>query len=109
MLYISGISSRRPDNTWDGVTVEPDGTVILDITKQTRAVIENIKAILHAAGLGLENLVDLTVFLVDMKDYAEFNKVYNEYFDAQSGKVGLLRAGSDDGCRASTSQPESSY
>jgi 2-aminomuconate deaminase len=36
--------------------------------------------ILHAAGAGLENLVDLTVFLVDMKDYKEFNEVYNTFF-----------------------------
>lgn len=80
MLYISGISSRNPDSkTWRGVE-ESDGKFILDIKEQTRAVIENIQNILKAANLGLENLVDLTVFLVDMKDYAAFNEVYNEYF-----------------------------
>ncbi|KAJ3340374.1 cytoplasmic RNA-binding protein [Gonapodya sp. JEL0774] len=44
-----------------------------------------IKIILNAAGLGLENVVDLTVFLVDMKDYAGMNEVYNEYFKAETG------------------------
>jgi 2-aminomuconate deaminase len=88
MLYISGISSRNRDSkSWRGAE-EKDGKFILDIKEQTRgrandngtAVIENIQNILRQAGLGLENLVDLTVFLVDMKDYAEFNQVYNEYF-----------------------------
>jgi 2-aminomuconate deaminase len=41
--------------------------------------------ILEAAGSSLKDLVDVTVFLVDMKDYAKMNAVYNEYFDAQTG------------------------
>jgi 2-aminomuconate deaminase len=41
--------------------------------------------ILKAAGGTLKNLLDITVFLVDMKDYAAFNIVYNKYFDAQTG------------------------
>lgn len=85
LLFISGISSRRPDNTHDGVTIDPDGTVHKDIALQTRAVIQNIEAILHAADLTLKHLVDLTVFLVDMNDYNAFNQVYNEFFDAQTG------------------------
>jgi 2-aminomuconate deaminase len=56
-----------------------------DIAAQARAVIENIAAILAAAGAGLEHIVDVTVFLVDMDDYAAFNAVYNEYFDAAAG------------------------
>ncbi|KAI9348274.1 Endoribonuclease L-PSP/chorismate mutase-like protein [Zopfochytrium polystomum] len=80
MIFVSGISSRRPDNTWEGVKENPDGTWELDIAAQTRAVIQNIEAILKAAGAGLEHLVDLTVFLVDMKDYAKFNEVYNTFF-----------------------------
>ncbi|KAI8809820.1 Endoribonuclease L-PSP/chorismate mutase-like protein [Cladochytrium replicatum] len=84
-VYVSGISSRRFDNTWEGVEELPDGTWKLDIRAQTRAVIENIKTILEAAGGGLEHLVDVTVFLVDMNDYAEMNEVYNEYFTAENG------------------------
>lgn len=84
-IYVSGVSSRRRDNTHAGVTIHHDGTVERDIREQTRAVIENIAAILNTAGAGLEHLVDVTVFLVDMADYAGMNAVYNEYFDARTG------------------------
>lgn len=85
LIYVSGISSRRPDNTHEGVTIKENGEVILDIAEQTRAVIENIKAILESCGSGLKNVLDITVFLVDMKDYKKFNEVYDRYFDAETG------------------------
>lgn len=85
LIFVSGVSSRRADNTHAGVTIAPDGSTVLDIAEQTRAVIENIRAILAAAGAGLEQIVDMYVMLVDMKDYAGMNAVYNEYFDAASG------------------------
>lgn len=84
-IHVSGTSSRRADNSHEGVTIREDGTVELDIRAQTRAVIENIGKILEAAGAGLEDLVDLTTFLVNMDDYAGYNEVYNEYFDAATG------------------------
>lgn len=86
-IYVSGVSSRRLDNTHAGVTIKEDGSVQLDIREQTRAVIENIKAILEAAGAGLENVVDLLVMLVDMDDYAGMNEVYNQYFNGETGPV----------------------
>ncbi len=85
MLYISGVSSRRHDNTHEGVTIHHDGTVERDIKQQNRAVIQNIQAILNEAGADLEHTVDVTVFLVDMADYAGMNAVYNEYFNAHTG------------------------
>ncbi|KAL7750990.1 hypothetical protein RI367_003570 [Sorochytrium milnesiophthora] len=86
MLYISGISSRRLDGTYEGVVERSDGTLDRDIRQQTKAVIENIGAIIKAStGAGLETVVDLTVFLVDMKDYAGMNEVYNKYFNSQTG------------------------
>ena len=84
-IYVSGVSSRRLDNTHMGVTVHPDGRVDLDIREQTRAVIENIRVILQAAGADLDHIVDILVMLVDMKDYAGMNEVYNDYFDAHTG------------------------
>lgn len=84
-VYLCGTSSRRPDNSHDGVTIHDDGTVDLDIAAQTRAVIENMRTILAAAGGRLENLVDVTTFLVDMDDFAGYNEVYNEYFRAETG------------------------
>ncbi|KAI8854392.1 Endoribonuclease L-PSP/chorismate mutase-like protein [Chytridium lagenaria] len=70
-IHVSGISSRRPDNTWDDLA---DGTWKLDIAEQTRAVITNIEYILKAGGSSLAHVVDLTVFLVDMKDYKIFQR-----------------------------------
>lgn len=85
LLFISGISSRRADNSHEGVEIKPTGQVVRDIALQTRAVIKNIEVIVRAAGGELSNLVDLTVFLTDMADYAGMNAVYNEFFDAESG------------------------
>lgn len=85
LLFVSGVSSRRPDNTHVGVTVHEDGRVEKDVRLQTEAVIENIRAILRAAGGDLENLVDITTFLVDMTDFAGYNEVYNRYFTKETG------------------------
>ena len=84
-LYLCGTSSRRPDNSHVGVTVLEDGTTQRDVEAQTRAVIENMKTILQAAGADLNDLVDVTTFLVDMNDFGRYNRVYNEYFDAETG------------------------
>ena len=84
-IYVSGVSSRRADNTHEGVEIHEDGTIERDIREQTRAVIENIRVILKAAGADLEHLIDVTVFLVDMVDYPGMNAVYNEYFNAELG------------------------
>ncbi|KAF9928756.1 hypothetical protein FBU30_002123 [Linnemannia zychae] len=94
MIYVSGISSRRLDNTYEGVKENEDGTFELDIKAQTKAVIENINVILQSQGASLKNIVDMTVFLTDMKDYGAMNQVYNQYFDAETGPsrtcVGVL-------------------
>jgi 2-aminomuconate deaminase len=80
LIYVSGTSSRRPDDSFAGVEVV-DGLKVLDIAAQTRAVIENIRDILHAAGAELGDLVQVTSYLVDMADFASYNAVYAEYFD----------------------------
>lgn len=51
-----------------------------DIKTQTKQVIKNIDAVLKEAGVTYENVVKTTCFLVDMKDFADFNEVYGEYF-----------------------------
>lgn len=80
-LFLSGTSSRRPDNTFEGVEVDEMGTTNLDIRKQTRAVIENIRDILKEEGADLSNVVDVTTFLVNMNDFGGYNEVYGEFFD----------------------------
>lgn len=80
-IFVSGTSSRRPDNSHEGVEIHPDGTVTLDIRKQTKAVIQNINTLLESIGASLENLVDVTTFLVNMEDFKGYNEVYGEFFD----------------------------
>ncbi|TCC42181.1 RidA family protein [Kribbella speibonae] len=79
--FVSGTSSRRPDNTIAGASVDELGTVALDIREQTRAVLENIRDILGAVGAGLEDLVSVTTYLVSMNDFGGYNEIYGEFFD----------------------------
>lgn len=81
LIFVSGTSSRRPDNSHEGVEIHPDGSVTLDIRKQTKAVIENINTLLESVGASIKDLVDVTTFLVDMKDFKGYNEVYGQYFD----------------------------
>ncbi|MDQ6525408.1 RidA family protein [Nocardioides sp. LHD-245] len=81
LVFVSGTSSRRPDNTFEGVSVDALGVTDLDIRAQTRAVIENIADLLGAVGAGLEDLVQVTTYLVSMNDFGGYNEVYGEYFD----------------------------
>jgi 2-aminomuconate deaminase len=85
LVYFSGTSSRRPDNTHIGATLKEDGTWDLDIKLQTQAVFENIRWILQRSGSDLQHLISITVFLVDFKDFPGYNEVYNWYFDAETG------------------------
>lgn len=83
MLYLSGIGPRQPvTGDIPGLLRDESGRVAgHDIEVQTRACIENVKTILEEAGSSLQNVVDVTVFLTDMqRDFATFNKVYEEYF-----------------------------
>ncbi|MEM5430362.1 RidA family protein [Cupriavidus oxalaticus] len=79
-LFVSGTSSRRPDNSFEGVEVDAMGTTSLDIRAQTRAVIGNIRDILRSVGADLADVVEVTSFLVDMNDFGGYNVVYSEYF-----------------------------
>jgi 2-aminomuconate deaminase len=79
-LFVSGTSSRRADNTFEGVEVDDLGATALDIRAQTRAVIENIRDILRSVGADLADVVEISSFLVDMNDFAGYNAVYAEYF-----------------------------
>jgi 2-aminomuconate deaminase len=80
-LFVSGTSSRRADNTIAGADVDEFGTTHLDIRAQTRAVIENIRDILASAGAELNDIAEISAFLVNMTDFAGYNQVYGEYFD----------------------------
>lgn len=81
-VFVSGTSSRRPDNSFAGVEVDGFGTTNLDIRVQTRAVIENIGDLLRSVGADLTDLVQVTSYLVNMNDFGGYNEVWAEFFDA---------------------------
>ncbi len=81
-LFVSGTSSRRPDNSFAGAQADAMGTTTLDIRAQTRAVIENIRDILHGVGATLEDVVEISSYLVNMNDFGGYNEVYGEFFDS---------------------------
>ncbi len=82
-LFVSGVGPRLPDsNEIPGNRKNQQGELIeYDIAAQCHSVIQNVQAILAEAGAGLANLIDITVFLTDMKsDFQAFNAIYAEYF-----------------------------
>jgi 2-aminomuconate deaminase len=81
LLFVSGTSSRRPDNSFEGVEVDAMGVTRLDIRAQTRAVIRNIADILSSQGASLKDLVEASVFLVNMNDFGGYNETWAEFFD----------------------------
>ena len=85
-IFVSGTSSRKADNTIAGVRIiDQMGTKQLDIEVQTREVIKNIEQNLKKEGASLSDVVDVTSFLVNMNDFAGYNKAYAEFFNAQTG------------------------
>jgi 2-aminomuconate deaminase len=81
-LIVSGTSARRADNTIAGADVDELGTTKLDIQAQTKAVIENVRDILRSVGARLEDIVEVTTYLVNMNDFAGYNEVYGRYFNS---------------------------
>ena len=79
-IFVSGTSARRADDSIAGVTRDASGRAVLDIRTQTRAVLENVRDILAAAGAGLGDVVEVSSFLRDMADFAAYNAVYSEFF-----------------------------
>ena len=85
LVFVSGTSARQPDNVVEGTTVGPDGQVSTDIRVQTRAVFANISAVLAAVDLTLDDLVDITSFLLTMDDFEGYNEVYADHFTMEDG------------------------
>ncbi len=83
LLFLSGVGPRkRGSKEIPGVTLDNGGAIVsYDIETQCRSVFENVRLILEASGAKWEDLVDVTVFLTNMKeDFPKFNKLYAEYF-----------------------------
>src|SRR5215204_5376828 len=83
LLFLSGIGSRRAtDNKIPGLTQDEGGNIIsYDIEAECHSVFANVKAVLEASGSSWDKIVDVTVFLTNMKtDFPIYNKIYGEYF-----------------------------
>ncbi|RMF58573.1 MAG: RidA family protein [Calditrichaeota bacterium] len=83
LLFLSGVGPREPGtDEIPGVQLDERGRIVAyDIAEQCHAVFRNVRVILEEAGSAWENLVDVTVFLTNMKqDFETFNRIYAEYF-----------------------------
>lgn len=83
LLFLSGVGPReRESKTIPGVDLDETGAIVsYDIETQCRSVFQNIRFILEDAGSSWDKIVDVTVFLTNMKDdFATYNRVYAEYF-----------------------------
>ena len=83
LLFLSGIGPReREKNKIPGVEIDQNGNIIsYDIEIQCHSVFKNVRIVLEDAGSNWNNLVDVTVFLTNMKDdFKIYNRIYAEYF-----------------------------
>ena len=83
LLFLSGIGSRRAeDNQIPGLVLDAAGGIeSYDIEAECRQVFANVRAVLEASGSRWENMIDVTVFLTNMKkDFPVYNRIYGEYF-----------------------------
>lgn len=83
LLFLSGIGPRNPvDNSIPGLELDGKGNIIkYDIEAECHSVFANVKAVLEDSNSSWEKIVDVTVFLTNMKtDFPVYNKIYGEYF-----------------------------
>jgi len=83
LLFLSGVGPRQAGtDVIPGVQLSTDGTILsYDIAAQCHSAFRNIHVILEEAGSGWDNLIDVTVFLTNMKaDFATYNRIYADYF-----------------------------
>ncbi len=83
LLFLSGVGPReKGTKIIPGVDLDSDGNILsYDIEKQCHSVFNNVKLVLEASGSSWDKLIDVTVFLTNMKaDFKTYNRVYAEYF-----------------------------
>ncbi len=83
LLFLSGIGSRSAvDNKIPGLELDENGNIVkYDIEAECHSVFANVKAVLEASGSSWDKMVDVTVFLTNMKaDFPIYNRIYGEYF-----------------------------
>ena len=83
LLFLSGIGPRNPkDNSIPGLELDAAGDIVkYDIEAECHAVFANVKAVLEASGSSWDKIIDVTVFLTNMKkDFPVYNRIYADYF-----------------------------
>ena len=83
LLFLSGIGSRQPgNNKIPGLELDDEGNILkYDIEAECHSVFANVKAVLEASGSSWDKILDVTVFLTNMKnDFPVYNKIYGQYF-----------------------------
>ena len=83
ILYLSGVGPRKRDSKEiPGVELDDEGNIVsYDIERQCRSVFDNVRYIVEDCGSSWDNIVDVTVFLTNMKDdFKTYNRLYAEYF-----------------------------
>lgn len=83
LLFVSGLGARSAESGKEvGLTLNENGGILsYDMAAQTRQTLENLTALLKKYDCTLQDVVDVTVFLAHMDDYAVFNEVYREFFN----------------------------
>jgi 2-aminomuconate deaminase len=97
LLFLSGLGPRvRGSKEIPGVTLDAEGQVVAyDIETQCLAVFRNVRTVLEDAGSSWERIVDVTVFLTDMKrDFQSFNRLYAEHFASNQPTRTTVEVGS---------------
>ncbi len=85
LLFLAGLGPRDPaTDSVPGNVFDADGKLVrYDVAAQCHAVFRNVKAVLEEAGSAWENIVDVTVFLTNLReDFATYNRIWAEYFTA---------------------------
>ncbi len=83
LLFLSGIGPRNhKDNSIPGLELDAEGNIVrYDIEAECHSVFANVKAVLEASGSSWHKIIDVTVFLTNMKkDFPTYNKIYADYF-----------------------------
>jgi 2-aminomuconate deaminase len=83
LLFLSGIGSRSAkDNSIPGLVQDEEGNIVsYDIQAECHSVFANVKAVLEASGSSWSKIIDVTVFLTNMKkDFPVYNRIYADYF-----------------------------
>ena len=92
LAFVSGTSSRRPDDSFVGAHITSDGKVVLNLSEQTRETLQNISDILNSVGTSMERVVHLETYLTVPEQEDEFYRVARDFFRADPPGCSVIAA-----------------